>query len=688
MVGEIPSTAEQDGRKFRRLQRGILGAVGALVIGVYGFVAHEGAVGSASSDAAGNYYNLLVQGFCAGQLNVNKEVPSGLAQLADPYDPSAHASYLDVWDMSYYRGKLYLYFGATPAVVLFWPYVALTGQYLPDYQAGLIFCLVGFLASVGMLHALWRRYFAEVSVAAVAAGGLALGLATVVPVMMLTKCGVWEVAISCGYAFAMLSLAAIWNALDHPSRRGWWLAAASVAYGLAVGARPCLLFGAAILLVPVAKAWRERQAVWPVLLAATVPIALIGIGLMRYNYLRFDSPFEFGVRYQLAGDPQFDLRLFSVRSLWFNLRIYFLEPARWIGRFPYLDEASVPLLPAGYRRAEVMFGGVLTSIPVVWLALASPLGWRGRSPRAQSTLRAFLATAAMLFGIVALTVCLFVFGMGRYEVEFLPALVLLAVVGILSTERALSGRPVWRNAMRWGWGLALAGSMAFNLAQGILRCAKGHSDSGVRLQQSGQIPQAISQYEQALWINPNCAEAHNNLGTVLTEQGRFPEAVDHFEQAVKLRPGDAGTHNNFGLCLMKQGRLEEAIGQFEEALRAKPDFAEAHNNLGMILAGQDKLQEAIGQFEQALRAKPDFAEAHNNLGAALRSQGRVQEAIGQFEEALRVRPDFVEAQYNWAVALENLGLPQDAIAHYRQVLRLNPNVVQARDALARLGAVP
>jgi hypothetical protein len=45
-----------------------------------------------------------------------------------------------------------------------------------------IFCVVGFLVSVGLLCALWRRYFAEVSVAVVAAGTLALGLATCTPV--------------------------------------------------------------------------------------------------------------------------------------------------------------------------------------------------------------------------------------------------------------------------------------------------------------------------------------------------------------------------------------------------------------------------------------------------------------------------------------------------------------------------
>jgi hypothetical protein len=152
-------------------------------------------------------------------------------------------------DMSYYKGRLYLYFGVTPALILFWPFTALTGHYLFHRQAVVIFCAIGFLASVGLLRALWQRYFAEVSVWVVAACALALGLATGVP-MLLSRSDVWEVPVSCGYMLAMLALGAIWCALHEPERRCRWLAAASLAYGLAVGARPNLLFGAIILLVP------------------------------------------------------------------------------------------------------------------------------------------------------------------------------------------------------------------------------------------------------------------------------------------------------------------------------------------------------------------------------------------------------------------------------------------------------
>ena len=350
--------ARVSGGKSRWMQCGVLGAVCALVIGVYAYAAHSGSLESLSLNAADTYYNLLVQGFRAGQLSLKKEVPPGLAQLADPYDPTANALYRSasyrMLDMSYYKGRLYLYFGVTPALILFWPFVALTGHYLFHRQAVAIFCALGFLASVGLLRALWRRYFAEVSVGVVAACALALGLATGVPVL-LPRSDVYEVAISCGYMLTMLALGAIWCALHEPERRCRWLAAASVAYGLAVGARPSLLFGAVILLVPVVQAWRERRPIWALLMAATGPIMLIGLGLMLYNALRFDNPFEFGWRYQLAADRQDTRQYFSLHYLWFNFRVYFLEPARWSGRFPFVHEIAVPPLPAGHGEVETSF---------------------------------------------------------------------------------------------------------------------------------------------------------------------------------------------------------------------------------------------------------------------------------------------------------------------------------------------
>jgi tetratricopeptide (TPR) repeat protein len=440
---------------------------------------------------------------------------------------------------------------------------------------------------------------------------------------------------------------------------------------------------------------------------------------MLYNALRFDNPFEFGVHYQLAGRRQVTMQLFSLRYLWFNFRVYFLEPARWSGRFPFVHGIAVPPLPAGYYGAEDPFG-ILTNVPLVWLALAVPLAWRSRPGQAGSILRWFVTAVALLFGICALTVGTFIAASMRYAVDFLPALLLLAVIGILGLERALADRPVWRRAARWGWGVLLGFSVTFNLLASVVNyahagCAlagvltvegrvpeaiqifekalrilpddaEGHRRLANALVQAGKVREAIGHYEQALRIDPDDAEAHNNVGTIYLADGKLGDAIGHYEQALRIKPDYAEVHNELGIALYQLDRVQEAIGHFEQALRIKPDYLEAHYNLGVALVRAGRIPEAIAHLEQALRIKPDFAEAHCNLGFVLAQTGRIPEAIAHLEQALRINPDFTEAHYNLGTALAQAGRNPEAIAHLEQALRLNPNFPLAQNALTQLQA--
>jgi len=354
----------------------------------------------------------------------------------------------------------------------------------------------------------------------------------------------------------------------------------------------------------------------------------------------------------------------------------------------------VPPLPVGHGLVEHPFG-VLTNIPLVWLALAVPLAWRRRSADARSTLCGFLAVVGMLFGSCALTLCLFFAACARYEVEFLFTLVLLAVIGILSLERALAPTPesgqadrlVWRRAVRWGWSLLLGFSVAFNLLASVEYYAEARCNLGSVLFLQGRAPEAIAQYEQALQLDPDYATAHNNLGSALMAQGQVQDAIRHWEQALQIKPDVPVAHYNLGIALVRLGRPQEAVQHYEQALRIEPNYAAAQNSLGTALAQLGKVQEAAEHWEQALRIKPDFAEAHSNLGVVLMRQDKLQEAIGHYEQALRIQPDFAMAHYNWGIALEKLGRTQEAIQHYEQALRIKPDFVQARNALARARAL-
>jgi Flp pilus assembly protein TadD len=610
--------------RLHRMQDILFGITCALVIGIYCWSAQSGYLDLTSSNAGDSYYNLLVQGFRHGQLNVYRDPPPGLASLANPYDPVANNPF--VWksqylcyDMSYYQGKLYLYFGATPALVLFWPYVAVTDHYLPQADAVVIFFIVGFLVSAGLIHAIWRRYFPGAGVAIAASGVVAMGLVTGI-LELLASCDVYETPKSCGFAFTMIALAGVWKALHEPHRKTPWLVLASLAYGLAVASRQSLLFGAVMLLAPSAQAWfntsdphSRRSAAW-LLLPTLIPITLVGIGLMLYNNLRFDNPFEFGWHYQLVGDIQnTTARQLSAAYLWFNFRFYFLEPMHWTSHFPFLDGFQPSPMPVGYAGVGPPYSGIFVNYPIIWLALAAPLALRRVVGKDATPLHWFAAALFTLFLACSLVICLFLFASSNYELDFLPDLMLLPVIGIFGLERALEHSTARRWLVRGIWCLLLAYSIFFN----AMASAKAH------------------------------ASADYITGNSFVNRGKWDEATGYFKKASLLDPGSATFHFALANALSRTGQADDAIVEYQKALAIKPDDAEADNNLAYTLLQSGRVAEAITYFQRAVKIEQNY-EAYYNLGYAYRLNGMAAQAMDCYRQALKLQPQFRPAQINLA----------------------------------------
>ena len=61
-------------------------------------------------------------------------------------------------------------------------------------------------------------------------------------------------------------------------------------------------------------------------------------------------------------------------------------------------------------------------------------------------------------------------------------------------------------------------------------------NQGVILWNAGKIPEAQTQFEQAVKLDPNLAEAHYWLGMALVNAGKTADAKTHFEEYLKLAP--------------------------------------------------------------------------------------------------------------------------------------------------------
>ena len=112
-----------------------------------------------------------------------------------------------------------------------------------------------------------------------------------------------------------------------------------------------------------------------------------------------------------------------------------------------------------------------------------------------------MAPVAILFGVCAGVLGLFYGTCSRYEAEFLPTLVFLAVVGILAVERMLVSRPRWRVTARAVWVLLLVFSLGFNVLEGFEHYVVEHCLLGNHLDVAGRFADAIPQYQAALRIN-------------------------------------------------------------------------------------------------------------------------------------------------------------------------------------------
>jgi hypothetical protein len=421
-----------------------------------------------------DYYNLLIDGWLEGQLHMKVDVPAAMLALPDPYDPAQRPPGLGLHDASFYQGKYFVYFGVAPAVTLMLPFRLATGVDLPLAVAVLIFVHVGFLLSAALWLAVRRTYFAESSALIGMSGVMVLGVCALGP-LLLRRPDIWELPIAGGYAFAMATLGCVWRSVqtDVSRARLRWLAGAGLALGLAIASRPTYLFTLPLFVAPLWLCWlRTHRPPWREALSAGMPLMVVGLAMAWHNHARFDHPLQFGQAYQLSLDYESRQPHFQLRYLPFNVQRHFFSGAEWDRYFPFIRPEATDESPPGYTRHRGDVYGVLATMPFGWLVLGLPLALWRREGSERQRLFTWLVAAGLLCAGAATVMHLFFSALARYQLEFVPAFMLLAAVGAVAIERALrakaSGAFAWvgRGAMAalaiWSVGFGALYSLQFD----------------------------------------------------------------------------------------------------------------------------------------------------------------------------------------------------------------------------------
>jgi putative flippase GtrA len=422
----------------------------------------------------GDYYNLLVAGFRKGTLAMDVPVPEAFAKAENPWDPGKRPPGIALHDASYFNGHYYLYFGVVPAVLLFWPFHALTGFPLPFGLAAIFFLIAAYLLSLWLWLEIVRERFPRAGILSKLAGPLILGLCGG-QLVLARRSSIWEMPIAGGHFF-MVCLAAC-AYLAFRARKPWVpLAGAGLALGLAIGCRPTLAgAGPALAYLVVKVGWLgvARRArilrFLKSLLSAGIPFAAVVAGLLAYNWRRFGAPLEFGLNYQLTGNYEAKVHHFQVKFAPFNLESYFLRSPQWGRYFPFLHPPSWIPQPAGYYGMEFVYGALVVC-PVIYGAILA-IGILRRRETVEAAMVIFFLIMAV--GTTSLLVC-FNTAAARYVPDFLPWWLWLALIGWVWLESVLRERRLLRTYRGWAFSGVYAVCIAASLVLAFVQSAALH----------------------------------------------------------------------------------------------------------------------------------------------------------------------------------------------------------------------
>jgi tetratricopeptide (TPR) repeat protein len=176
----------------------------------------------------------------------------------------------------------------------------------------------------------------------------------------------------------------------------------------------------------------------------------------------------------------------------------------------------------------------------------------------------------------------------------------------------------------------------------ILRSPVVHETRGDRALARSQPAAAAEEFRQALALAPDRPALKQKLATALALAGDVPAAVTLYQELLAADPGFAAAHYSLGALFLGSGQLAPAIERFAAAVRADPGYLQAHLQLAHALRRTRAFDRALAAYQGALAVDPRLAEARLGYAVTLADAGRYATARAWLNEGRRSHPDRLE----------------------------------------------
>ena len=197
-----------------------------------------------------------------------------------------------------------------------------------------------------------------------------------------------------------------------------------------------------------------------------------------------------------------------------------------------------------------------------------------------------------------------------------------------------------------------------SFAKAVIKNAKdptGYLLLGASLYWAGKVDDAVSEYQEALRLDPNNAMAYQLLGIASGWKGDIDSAQDFFLTANRLDANKADTHMNLGSTYAVQNKLEEALEHFRRAAELAPREPLYHYQLATLYESLGRDEQAEQSFKKALHFFPAYEDAQLSLGALYEKMSRPEDALKFYKKAVKTKPGDYVARLRYAFLLVRQG---------------------------------
>jgi tetratricopeptide (TPR) repeat protein len=186
----------------------------------------------------------------------------------------------------------------------------------------------------------------------------------------------------------------------------------------------------------------------------------------------------------------------------------------------------------------------------------------------------------------------------------------------------------------------------------------------------GDYPHAMSDYSDAIRLDPNNSSARYNRGLVDEQFGDRSRAIADYGDAIRTQADNADAYLRRGLIFLDTGRFDQAVADFTRVHELRPKDPWALADRGISYAWKRDAQRAEQDFAAVRANDPSNAAVLRGEAVLALNAGDMATAIDRLTTALKRDPDDAWSLFMRARAYRQIGDIEKSRADEKQLERL------------------